>query len=162
MMMMIVIMINLNSMYTYIFIYIIIYILEYDIDDKEIIFYKNDFEPGGNSYYRENSALSNFDSFEATVRKTITIDSVVKEKNYPKPDLVKIDVQGCEIDILNGMKVTLESCKNLIVELQHNQYNHGALLANESIKIIESMGFELITPLFQNNGYDGDYHFQKD
>ena len=133
-----------------------------DVDDKEIIFYKNDFEPGGNSYYRENSKLSNFDNFEAIARKTITIDTVVKQKNYPKPDLVKIDVQGCEIDILNGMKETLESCKNLIVELQHEQYNHGALLSNDSVIIIESMGFNLITPLFQNNGYDGDYHFQKD
>jgi len=91
-----------------------------------------------------------------------TIDSVVKEKGFPLPDLVKLDVQGCEIDILKGMSDTIKSCKHIIVELQYVQYNEGAILADEGIQYIESLGFKCITKLFSNNGCDGDYHFMKE
>ena len=88
-------------------------------------------------------------------------NTVVKNKNFKSPDLIKIDVQGCEVDILKGMTETLKTCKHLIVELQHSQYNVGAPLNVESISFIESLGFELVTGLFTNNGPDGDYHFIK-
>ena len=98
---------------------------------------------------------------------TKTVDTIVKNRNFPKPQLVKIDVQGCEIDILRGMQNTLSECKHLIVELQHKEYNQGAPLSNESIKIIESMGFKLINRLWSNSkinddsGVDDDYHFMR-
>jgi len=47
----------------------------------------------------------------------------------------------------------------MIIELQHEQYNLGAYLADESIKIIEELGWKCIDRLFQNNGSDGDYCF---
>ena len=47
----------------------------------------------------------------------------------------------------------------MVVELQHTEYNKGALLANESIPLIEELGWNCIDPLFQNNGCDGDYGF---
>ena len=48
----------------------------------------------------------------------------------------------------------------MIVELQHLEYNKGALLNIHSLPLIEQLlGIECIDPLFQNNGYDGDYGF---
>jgi len=147
-----------------------------DTDDKELIFYNNPIYLGGNSYYKENSKYSSaaekiyLQEFE-TKRITKTIDTIIKEKNLPLPDLVKIDVQGAEIDILNGMKESLINVKHLIVELQHVQYNIGAKMLDESFPIIKSFGFELV-PLdliipeeknnyFCGNGPDCDYHFIK-
>lgn len=132
-----------------------------DVDGKEIVFYQSDYSPGGNSYYKEESWATEIYYGKDSERRVITetVDSVVEKRNFRLPDLVKIDVQGCEIDILKGMKKTLENCNHLIVELQHSQYNVGAPLKDESIRIIESMGFKLITELFSNNGPDGDYHF---
>jgi FkbM family methyltransferase len=89
--------------------------------------------------------------------KLRTLDSY----GLKRVDTIKIDVQGCEVDILKGMTETLKTCKHLIVELQHSQYNVGAPLNVESISFIESLGFELVTGLFTNNGPDGDYHFIK-
>lgn len=134
-----------------------------DIDNKELIFYQNDLFPGGNSYYKENSIHTEqyFGKDSEKLLLTSTLDTVVQKRNFPPPDLMKIDVQGSEIDILNGSRNTLLSCQHLIVELQHTQYNIGALLNTESIPIIESMDFKLITSLFCNNGCDGDYHFMK-
>jgi FkbM family methyltransferase len=132
-----------------------------DVDNKEVTFYQNDISPGGNSYYKENSWATDiyYNKDSEKLLKTITIDTAVNNKNFPYPDLIKIDVQGCEIDILKGMSKTLFYCKHLIIELQHSQYNTGAPLNTESVPFIESLGFELITPLFVNNGPDGDYHF---
>lgn len=134
-----------------------------DVDNKELIFYQSNVSPGGNSYYKEDSWATelHYGKDSERIVKTITVDTVVKEKKFKLPDLVKIDVQGCEVDILKGMTETLKTCKHLIVELQHSQYNIGAPLNVESISFIESLGFELVTGLFTNNGPDGDYHFIK-
>jgi len=131
--------------------------------EKELIFYQSSVSPGGNSYYKENSWATDIHYGEDSKRyvRTQTVDNIVKAKSFTYADLIKIDVQGCEIDILKGMEKTLKHCQHLIVELQHSQYNTGAPLADESIPIIESLGFKLETRLFCNNGPDGDYHFVK-
>jgi hypothetical protein len=62
-----------------------------DVDDKSIIFHNNPVCLGGNSYYKENEKYSPAakdiytKEFEEE-RKTITIDSVVKDRNFPLPD----------------------------------------------------------------------------
>ena len=136
-----------------------------DTDNKIVDFYQNNEYPSGNSYYKEigsdwASELYNNSNKVQKIMKTL--DTVVKERGFPLPELIKIDVQGCEVDILKGAKETLKSCKHLIVEFQHKQYNEGAPLADESIAFVVSLGFKLITPLFCNNGPDGDYHFIKE
>ena len=132
-----------------------------DVDNKEVKFYQNDYFPGGNSYYREigcdNGKYFPLDKYK--IMKTATLDRIVKEKKFPLPDFVKIDVQGAELDILKGGIETIGNAKRLIVELQHTEYNEGAKLVNESLPIIETMGWKCDNPLFQNNGSDGDYSF---
>jgi FkbM family methyltransferase len=139
-----------------------------DVDDKEITFYKNVTFPGGNSYYMENPQHSSMASvlFENPAnqfkRKTITLDTIRRMKNLPFPDLLKIDVQGCEVDILRGATEILQNVKHLIVELQHVEYNIGAQMCDDSIPIIEAMGFELVTPKFSLSSHaDADYHFKR-
>jgi FkbM family methyltransferase len=142
-----------------------------DICDKEVIFYEDPIRLGGNSYYRENpkyspAASEIYKDEKGNKRATTTIDHVCEINNYPEPDLVKIDVQGAEIDILKGMEKTLKSVKHLIVELQHVEYNIGAKQIQESIPFIESLGFELVdngteNSYFCGNGPDADYHFIK-
>jgi FkbM family methyltransferase len=139
-----------------------------DMDDKEVTFYKNVTFPGGNSYYRENpehssmaEVLFNNPSNQFSV-KTKTLDTTIKRRHFPLPDLLKIDVQGCEIDILRGSSEILKHVKHLIVELQHVEYNIGAQKSDETIPIIESMGFELVTPKFSpSSPADADYHFKR-
>ena len=140
-----------------------------DENNKEVIYNCHPIHIGGNSYYKENEKFSPAakdiytKEFEES-RHTITIDSVVNSFNFPSPDLVKIDVQGAELDILNGMTNTLKTVKHLIVELQHVEYNIGAKQVNESIPFIESLGFKLVPTntnykFFHSNGADADYHF---
>jgi len=147
-----------------------------DTDNKEIIFYEHPTCLGGNSYYKENSKFSAaaeklYNTEHQTLRTTNTIDAVVAKRRFPLPDLIKIDVQGAELDILNGMKDTIKHVKHIIVELQHVEYNVGACLVTDSIPFIESLGFQLVQPAtvspniqenyFCGNGPDCDYHFIK-
>ena len=132
-------------------------------DDSVVKFYQNDYLPGGNSYYREigcdDGKYFPEDKYLELVTKKL--DTIVKERGFPLPDFVKIDVQGAEIDIIQGGLETLGHAERMIVELQHIEYNQGAIIADESLPIIESLGWNCDVPLFQNNGPAGDYSFVK-
>ena len=128
---------------------------------KTVEWWQNDMMPGGNSYYREIGRTDFFTDGMSTMRPTKTLDEVVKERGFPQPDFIKIDVQGSEIDILKGAAETLKSVKDLVVELQHTEYNKGAPQVQESLPFIESLGFKCVTPMFAYNGPDADYHFRR-
>lgn len=132
-----------------------------NVNNNIVKFYQNDYYPGGNSYYREigykNGEIFPVDKY--IEMKTMTLDTIVKERGFPLPDFVKIDVQGAEIDVIKGGLNTINNAKRLIVELQHTEYNQGALKVDQSLPIIEGLGWKCIDPLFQNNGVDGDYSF---
>jgi len=130
-------------------------------------FYQNNFFPAGNSYYRENpefnsSAEHYFNESHIKEYTTFTLDEVVKNKNFLLPDLIKIDVQGAELDVLKGADLCLQHTKHLIIELQKVEYNKGAPHKDIVIDYIRSKGFTLENDdAFSNNGPDGDYHFIK-
>jgi FkbM family methyltransferase len=132
-----------------------------DADDTKRNYYYNEEYIGGNSYYRENTPAYSSETFR--VLNTETLDKVVADKGWPHPQLMKLDVQGAECDILKGSTQVLESVEWLIVELQHINYNDGALLAADSIALIQSLGFELIHERFASSDatIDADYLFRK-
>jgi FkbM family methyltransferase len=138
-----------------------------DVDGREVEFYENVMDPGGNSYYKENESLNPNASKlynDSNKKKVITktLDTVVKERGFPLPDLIKMDVQGAEMDILKGATETLKHCKDLILEMQVVEYNKGAPLRNEVVEFVESLGFRMVSNgPFCDNGPDGDYHFTK-
>jgi FkbM family methyltransferase len=130
---------------------------------KEVDFYQNNEAPGGNSYYRENpeiqpAAATLYSDKYVRKLKTITLDAVVSLNKYPPPDLIKMDVQGAEMDVLKGAQETIKTAKHIILELQIVEYNKGAPLKDTVIAYMDSLGYECLG-LFSNNGPDGDYHF---
>jgi FkbM family methyltransferase len=136
-----------------------------DIDGKEIDFYQNDQYPGGNSYYKENAEVNPHAPkyFNESHRRRMisrSLDSVVKERNFPVPDLLKMDVQGAELDVLIGASELLKSVDNVILELQVVEYNKGAPLRDVVIAYMNSQGFDC-QGMFCNNGPDGDYYFKR-
>jgi FkbM family methyltransferase len=139
-----------------------------DQDNKEITFYENKEHPGGNSYYRENTEFSPaaavlFSDAHGVVKQSMTLDTVVKQKNFPLPDLIKIDVQGAELDILKGASETIKHCQDLILEISHVEYNKGAPHKDELIAYVESLGFKLVSYVFSHaTASEGDYHFTRD
>ena len=127
-------------------------------DNKIVKFYQNDLHPGGNSYYRE--LMHNiFPENKYILKKTATLDTIVTINKFPYPDLIKIDVQGAELDIIKGAKSILENTKILIIEMQHVNYNEGAPDVTITKPYLESLGWICIGDKFTNNTVDADYCF---
>ena len=134
-----------------------------DISGKEVQFYQNDVHPGGNSYYKENEevnpdTVNYFNDTHIRKLKTVTLDAVARLKRFPAPDLIKMDVQGAELDVLKGAGEVLVTAQHVILELQKVEYNKGAPLKDAVIEYMNTIGFDC-KGIFSNNGPDGDYHF---
>lgn len=133
-----------------------------DTDGKIVKFYQNDQLPGGNSYYRETFMDGRFFPSDAyTEMTTHRLDTVVDRMGFPYPDLVKIDVQGSEMDVIRGGTRVLSHAKRMIVEMQHAQYNEGAPLVTDVLPYIESIGWKCDAKRFCEARYDADYGFAR-
>ena len=106
----------------------------------------------GDSLYRENTATYSENTFEVVSTKTLR--QVAISENLPKPDFIKLDVQGAEIDILKGAGELLESCSLLLAECPIVPYNLGAPELNEYLTYFKSKGFSplRITEQHSNKG----------
>lgn len=94
--------------------------------------------------------------------KARTVDALVAERNLPLPDLIKMDVQGAELDVLRGAANTLQHAKDIILELQKVEYNKGAPLRDGVIEYLNSIGFVMCGDKpFCDNGFDGDFSFTR-
>ena len=130
-----------------------------DEDKKVVKFYQSNEHPSGNSYYKENDDIV-FPKTSGIIKVGMTLDTIVKTKNFPLPDLVKMDVQGCEKDVFLGAQETLKNTKYLILEAQHKEYNRGAPNSKELIPFVETFGWKCIASKFSINGdFDADYCF---
>jgi FkbM family methyltransferase len=130
-------------------------------DGKKIKFYQNTKDPGGNSYYKENEKINPKakELYKDFVLKTTKkLDTLVKEKKIVNPDLIKIDVQGSELDILKGGMKTIKKCKHLIIETQEVDYNVGGSKKEEVFTYLKENNFKFVCEI-SNNGPDADYHF---
>ena len=136
-----------------------------DESNKIVEFYQNTYHPGGNSYYRENPAvnpatLEYFNDDSKVKKNTQRLDDIITKNKWPLPDLIKIDVQGAELDVLKGANIALQYCNDIIIELQHREYNIGAPQYEIVIEYLKTKGFELISNFTRTN-VDGDYHFRR-
>jgi len=85
------------------------------------------------SFYKEN--------IKSVIKKTITLDEIVKNKNLPFPDFIKIDTQGSELDILKGSQKSISKCSLIYLECPIIEYNLGAPNLNDYIKYLNSINF---------------------
>lgn len=147
----------------------------YDIDyaiellsDKEedVEFYENVTCPGLCTMYKVNETYDRGKNFynqnlHKTLRRTKTLDTLVKENNWALPDLIKIDVQGAEVNILQGAQETLQNCNHVILEAQSKVFSSGAPMLSEVEQYMNSIGFVLFHHIGFNGDQecDGDYHF---
>ena len=65
-----------------------------------------------------------------------TIDSIVGERNLKKPFLLKIDIDGAELQVLAGAETTLKDCSIVIVEV-------GITNMLDRIQAVQSAGFQV-------------------
>ncbi|MBF0356218.1 MAG: FkbM family methyltransferase [Alphaproteobacteria bacterium] len=92
----------------------------------------------GSSLYAERT------DFKHKVRKVTIecLDDLILEPEFF--DLIKLDVQGAEIDILKGAPRLLGKAQAVIAELSFLAYNQGAPLFAEVVRYLDEQGFQLL------------------
>lgn len=106
--------------------------------NKDVNFYSR--VSTGDSYLVEQTNLYK-ENIKSVVKKTITLDEIVKKKNLPLPDFLKIDTQGSELDILKGSQKSISKCSLIYLECPIIEYNLGAPNLNDYIKYLNSINF---------------------
>ncbi len=105
---------------------------------KDVNFYSN--VSTGDSYLKEQTSFYTENS-NVVLRKSTTLDSIVKKENLPLPDFLKIDTQGSELDILRGSKKSISKCSLIYLECPIIEYNLKAPKLNEYIDYLNLIDF---------------------
>jgi FkbM family methyltransferase len=100
-------------------------IVEFNIYDTASSVYKEDNETGASIEERELRLL----------------DEILSNTVFSKPDFIKIDTQGFELEILKGAMKTLQSAKAVLLEVSFLPIYKGAPLAAEVISFMEKNNF---------------------
>jgi len=79
---------------------------------------------GGSSLYKESMGTE-ADGHEVTVQM-IRIDQILKDKQLYGPYLMKVDVQGAELDVLEGAQQTLLETEVVVLEVFLFEFMKGA------------------------------------
>jgi len=94
----------------------------------------------GASIYKENTDWYGEGKYELLEVPTDTLDN---QNFFPEEviDLVKIDVQGAELDILMGGNKTITRSKYVLAEVSLLEYNHKAPLMDKVVSKMKQYGF---------------------
>lgn len=114
-------------------------------DDDERVFYtQHNTVATGASLYRENTSFYADENLVVRKIKTMRLDSIIVRNKLSYPNLIKIDVQGAELDVLAGAESALEFCEVLIVELSLLNYNKDAPLFDDVVKAVSRLGLKCV------------------
>ncbi len=96
----------------------------------------------GDSLYKENTGHYSDENYDLV--ETKTLGQVVQENKLPQPDFIKLDVQGAELDILEGAGNLIDGCKLILAECPISPYNIGSPEIGDYLNYFKKIGF---TPL---------------
>jgi FkbM family methyltransferase len=72
-----------------------------------------------------------------------TLDAITEGSAFARPDFIKLDVQGYEIEVLRGGVCTLESAEAVLMEVNLLELYEGAPLFHESADYMGKQGFQV-------------------
>jgi FkbM family methyltransferase len=109
--------------------------------EKEVDFYirKNEPRCTGNSIYRENTSFYDDDQIIVEKKQTKTLSNLLNNQTF---DLIKIDVQGSEIDIINGGLNIIKKAKGILMEVSLMEYNQNSPTKDFVYEYMDNLGFK--------------------
>ncbi len=95
----------------------------------------------GNGLFKENSVYP----FASVKLKTKTLNDTLRapDGTLPTFDMVKLDVQGAELKVIDGGMAIIKAAHIVQLECQIQSYNENAPLAHHVISYMDSIGFRL-------------------
>jgi FkbM family methyltransferase len=117
-----------------------------NINDQEVKFYQSLKNcDSGNSIFKENTDHFKLESidYEIIKKKTKRLDTYLRDKNIDKIDLLKLDTQGSEMMILEGLGKRIDDVKSIIIEVSNLDYNRNSPSYIEIIQFLLKNNFTL-------------------
>lgn len=93
---------------------------------------------------RYTTAFPGTDEDASVAVPVSTLDQVMEPEAAKRPCLLKIDVQGFELQVLRGGERTLDSVDELLIECSFVELYAGQALAGELISHMWARGFRLV------------------
>jgi FkbM family methyltransferase len=94
----------------------------------------------GSSLYREVEEGTGVNGVPRQV-PAVTLDGLVAQRQAQPPFMVKVDVQGAELDVLSGAETTLRDTELVLLEVSLFQFFQGAPLVCEVVAHMKRRGF---------------------
>jgi FkbM family methyltransferase len=123
-----------------------------------VTFYRPEAGTTGSSVLPE---MTSYDK-EAIKLKMDTLDSLTENAGLGTPLLMKLDVQGFELEILKGGKKALAAAEVVIMEASLLPYNEGAPLFADVVAFMHQEGFAVYDFCGQNRRETDNALFQTD
>ena len=98
----------------------------------------------GSSLYIENTSHYASDNLQVRNVPTRRLDSVIAAHGLALPDLIKIDVQGAELDVMEGATEALAAASAVILETSFVTYNKDAPLIADIFGAVDRLGLRCI------------------
>lgn len=114
----------------------------------------------GASYYLENTEHFNENNIKVLKLTTNTLDLLFPDDTF---DIIKLDVQGSEVDILNGGPNLIRRATKVILEVPVDgiEYNIGAPNRKAYFDTMQKLGFDSYEILSNINNLQEDIRFTK-
>lgn len=93
----------------------------------------------GSSVLAENSAVAR----HVVTLPMVRLDTLLDRLGKGQPDLIKLDVQGYELEVLKGAPRALRGAEFVLLEVSLAQYNAGSPLLAEVLAWMEASGFRV-------------------
>lgn len=137
-----------------------------DKDDAEVVFHHDG--GTGDTYMPETPKFMK-SNYKQTLIKTSRLDTYCKKHSIPLPHMIKIDVQGAELDVLRGCDDILKHCRLIHCEVpaQDIEFNTGSPTQNDVFNFFMDHEFKYKIKI-KDHLRDGklviqhDYFFSKD
>lgn len=94
----------------------------------------------------DQSSFLASESFPSQERESVEVrplDALLEEGSLGPPELIKADVQGYELQVLEGARRCLETTQLLLLEVSFRRLYQGAPLAHEVIAAAGDLGFRI-------------------
>lgn len=102
------------------------------------------FEPDEQSHYFPNSLADEQEKVAIMV-----LDEIYANNNLPIPDLIKLDVQGFELNVLKGGLNLLRQSKYLVIELSFRQFYKNQPFLWEILQLLQENAYVMVGKGFE-------------
>ena len=80
---------------------------------------------------------------QSTAMEMTTLDAVTRRMHFERPDFLKLDVQGYELEVLKGAEQSLDSVEAVMMEVNLIAVYEGSPLVHEVVAYMAARGFRV-------------------